>query len=186
MEKIKVFEMFAGSCSFSNEAKKMNFKTFTTDIFQFGEIDYVVDIMNIDLKKIPFTPNVVWASIPCETFSISSCHHHWTPNGKPKSKECKKGIKILQRTVDIIKKIDPKYFFIENPVGLMRKQKILRQLKGIKKATICYCKYGDTRMKPTDIFTNYLSDIFSPNEWTPKEMCFNGNKKCHHQPAPGS
>ena len=31
-------------------------------------------------------------------------------------------------------------------------------------------------MKPTDIWTNL--------NWTPREMCKNGNKDCHHQPAP--
>ena len=32
-------------------------------------------------------------------------------------------------------------------------------------------------MKPTDIWTN-------DKNWTPREMCFNGNKDCHHAPAP--
>ena len=39
-------------------------------------------------------------------------------------------------------------------------------------------------MKPTDIWTNNLQDWFNEYGWKPREMCFNGNKKCHHQPAP--
>jgi hypothetical protein len=39
-------------------------------------------------------------------------------------------------------------------------------------------------MKPTDIWTNNLFDVFNSNGWQPRKMCFNGNKNCHHQPAP--
>jgi hypothetical protein len=31
--------------------------------------------------------------------------------------------------------------------------------------------------KPTDIWTN-------SQNWKPKPVCWNGNKNCHHQPAP--
>ena len=46
-----------------------------------------------------------------------------------------------------------------------------------KRNTVWYCKYGDTRAKPTDIWTNDLN-------WIPRNQCHNGNKECHHQPAP--
>ena len=40
-----------------------------------------------------------------------------------------------------------------------------------------YCSYNDVSMKPTDIWTNHQNPQF-------KEMCFNGNKECHHESAP--
>lgn len=39
------------------------------------------------------------------------------------------------------------------------------------------CQYGDERAKPTDIWTNSTT-------WVPRPMCHNGNKNCHHAPAP--
>lgn len=45
----------------------------------------------------------------------------------------------------------------------------------IPRATVTYCKYGDTRMKPTDIWTNNLK------HWRPRPMCFNGNPNCRHE-----
>jgi hypothetical protein len=39
-------------------------------------------------------------------------------------------------------------------------------------------------MKPTDIWSNNLNDLFYTDGWTPRPMCFNGNTNCHHQPAP--
>ena len=32
-------------------------------------------------------------------------------------------------------------------------------------------------MKPTDVFSNDF-------EWIPRGMCHNGNRDCHHEPAP--
>ena len=65
-------------------------------------------------------------------------------------------------------------FFIENPRGMLRKMPFM---KDFKRHTIWYCKYGDKRAKPTDIWTNSKT-------WIPREICHNGNKNCHHEPAP--
>ena len=48
-------------------------------------------------------------------------------------------------------------------------------MKGLPRYTITYCQYGDTRMKPTDIWTNFSNPKFKP-------PCKNGDK-CH-EPAP--
>jgi hypothetical protein len=55
---------------------------------------------------------------------------------------------------------------------------------GIPKATVWYCRYGDKRAKPTDIWSNHIYSLFNTKGWHPKSECFNGNKKCHHESAP--
>ena len=55
---------------------------------------------------------------------------------------------------------------------------------GIPKTTVWYCTYGDTRAKPTDIFSNNIYNLFNPYGWKPRPACFNGNTKCHHEAAP--
>ena len=85
------------------------------------------------------------------------------------------GIKILEKTVEIIKEINPKYWYIENPMCVMRKMEIM---KGLPRTTITYCQYGDSRMKPTDIWTNNHS-------WKPRKMCKNG-MDCHVSAPRGS
>ena len=57
-------------------------------------------------------------------------------------------------------------------------------VKHCQVATVWYCQYGDTRAKPTHIFTNNLRTLFNPNGWQPRKECFNGNTKCHHESAP--
>lgn len=48
-------------------------------------------------------------------------------------------------------------------------------MNGLPRYTVTYCQYGDTRMKPTDIWTNHPNPNFKP-------PCKNGDS-CH-VPAP--
>ena len=175
---MKVLELFAGSCSFSNVAATYGFETYTTDIKQFGDIDTVSDIFDFDYKNLDFQPDIIWASPPCTTFSVASCGKHWTApdeNGLryPKTNEAEVGLKILEKTIEIMHYLNPKYYFIENPRGLMRKMLLVQPFD---RYTVSYCQYGDTRMKPTDIWTNLEFDA---------KLCKNG-ATCHEAAPRGS
>jgi hypothetical protein len=182
---MKVLELFAGSRSFSKVAEEFDHDTFSVDINDFDNIDYVTDILDFDYTKINFIPDVIWASPPCTYFSVASIGHHWNKDNTPKTKEAVLGIKIVEKTLEIIKyylSVNPDLkYYIENPRGKLRK---LDVIKGIPKTTICYCQYGEDRMKPTDIWSNNLNDLFYKEGWASRPMCFNGNINCHHQPAP--
>lgn len=78
---------------------------------------------------------------------------------------------LVTKTVALIEELNPKYFFIENPRGVLRKLGLIPY----ERRTITYCRYGDTRMKPTDIWTNL-------NQWVPRQVCKNGNPD--HERAP--
>ena len=78
----------------------------------------------------------------------------------------------VYKCFEIIKASNPKYWYIENPMGYLRKFPIMQKQHRV---TTWYCQYGDTRMKPTDIWTNC-------SFWNPKQMCKNGDS-CH-TPAP--
>ena len=176
---MKTLELFAGSRSFSKVAESYGFKIYTTDNQDFDKIDQVCDIFdfNIDeaLMDLDGHPDIIWASPPCTTFSIASCGYHWNKVRTPKTERCKKGIKIIEKTIDIISELQPAFWFIENPRGLLRKQKMMELLP---RKTVTYCSYGDIRMKPTDIWTNF-------DKWKPKPMCKRSERHlCHHQPAP--
>lgn len=180
---MKVLELFAGSRSFSKVAEEMEMETFTTDIKQFDKIDYVCDIMDFDVSRVPFRPDIIWASPPCTYFSVASIGHHWHKDHTPKTDQAKLGVQIVQKTLDIIDMFQPKHFFIENPRGKLRK---LDVVKGIPRTTVCYCQYGDTRLKPTDIWTDNLADWFNEKGWKPRAMCNYRQKNCncHHEKAP--
>jgi site-specific DNA-cytosine methylase len=176
---MKVLELFAGSCSFSNVAATYGFKTYTTDHKQYDtKINQIVDIFYFNINKVPFKPDIIWASPPCTTFSIASCGKHWTApdkngNREPKTEAAHDGLLMLEQTLWIIYNLQPKYYFIENPRGLMRKMGAVEHLP---RYTVSYCQYGDTRMKPTDIWTNLEFDA---------KLCKNG-ATCHEAAPRGS
>jgi site-specific DNA-cytosine methylase len=175
---MNVLELFAGSRSIGKSAEKLGMKVFSSDINDFKGIDYVVDILNFDFDKVPFKPDIIWASPPCTGFSVAAIGHHWG-GGKgayvPKTDTAKLGIKLVEKTLEIINHFEPTYWFMENPRGVLRKMDIV---KNLKRNTVTYCQYGDERMKPTDIWTN--SDV-----WVPRKMCKNGDP-CHVAAPRGS
>jgi len=183
---MNTLELFAGSRSFSKVAKKFGHETFTTDIEPFEKIDVVCDVFDFDIDKMLFEeygiPDIIWASPPCTFFSVGSIGKHWHKDHTPKTGEALYGMEIVEKTNEIIDIIKPKYYFIENPRGKLRKLPIIEQHPYQK--TVTYCSYGDNRMKPTDIWSNHIYDIFNTEGWRPKPQCYAGNTKCHHEAAP--
>ena len=175
---MKTLELFSGTKSFSKVAEKLGHKTFTIDIEARLHPDLFEDISKLKIKDIPYHPDIIWASPPCTAFSVASIGHHWT-GGKgayiPKTEFAKFSKKLVIKTIKIIKELKPKYWFIENPRGVLRKMPFM---KDMHRVTVSYCQYGDTRMKPTDIWTNC-------KEWKPKPMCKNGSP-CHIAAPRGS
>lgn len=177
---MKVLELFAGSRSFGKVAEKYGFEVFSSDLIQFDGIHYSTDILDFDYLKVPFTPDIIWASPPCTFFSVASIGKHWNKDHTPKSKNALLGISIVSKTLEIIEHFNPKFYFIENPRGKLRKLEIM---KNLPRTTVMYCQYGDNRMKPTDIWSNNLYSLENPNGFDAK-TCFNNNKNCHHESAP--
>lgn len=168
---MKVLELFAGSRSIGKVAQDIGMEVFSSDIESFEGIDYAVDILNFDIGKIPFHPDIVWASPPCTGFSVAAIGKNWRIiDGVyvPQTETARLGLKLVERTIELIEEIQPRYWFIENPRGMLRK---MPMMQGLPLRSVTYCQYGDSRMKPTDIWTNSTL-------WMPRPMCHNGDD-CH-------
>ena len=177
---MKVLELFAGSRSIGKVAEQMGYEVYSSDINEFKDINYVSDILQFDTDKVPFIPDIIWASPPCTYFSVASIGKHWNIDNTPKTDNAVLGVKIVQKTIDIIKhyqQLNPNLiYFVENPRGKLRKLPVSDFFD--KRYTVTYCQYGDTRMKPTDIWTN-------SDRWYPRKMCKNGDT-CHQSAPRGS
>jgi len=177
---MKILELFAGSRSVGTAAEQMGFEVYSSDINAFKDINYVSDILQFDTDKVPFIPDIIWASPPCTFFSVASIGKHWNIDNTPKTDNAVLGVKIVQKTIDIIKhyqQLNPNLiYFVENPRGKLRKLPVSDFFD--KRHTVTYCQYGDTRMKPTDIWTN-------SDKWYPRKMCKNGDT-CHQSAPRGS
>lgn len=142
---------------------------------RFENIDLYADIGRItadDILKNFGRPDVIWASPDCTTYSIAAIYHHRRKeddgNLAPVSEYAKFCDGVNQHVLKLIRELNPQYWFIENPRGGLRK---MRFMKDLPRYTLTYCQYGDTRMKPTDIFTNHPNPRFKP-------PCHNGDP-CH-------
>ena len=178
---MKVLELFAGTRSIGKAFEARGHEVFSVEWDKrFENIDLHADIGSLtaqDILERFGRPDVIWASPDSATFSVSAFAHHRRKNYEtgelePVSEYAKFCDAVDQNVLALIRELRPKFYFIENPRGGMRK---MSWMQGLPRYTVTYCQYGDTRMKPTDIWTNHPAPDFKP-------VCKRGDS-CH-EPAP--
>ena len=150
---MKVLELFAGTRSIGKAFERRGHDVFSIEWDKrFENIDLYADINTItadDILKNFGRPDVIWASPDCTTYSIAAISHHRRKeddgNLAPVSEYAKFCDNVNQHVLKLIHELNPKYWFIENPRGGLRK---MRFMKDLPRYTLTYCQYGDTRMKP--------------------------------------
>lgn len=173
---MKVLDLFCGTKSVANAFKERGHTVFTVDWDKQFNPDLIADIGTLTAQDIinlcGGIPTVIWASPDCTTYSVAaiSKHRRKDLNGSltPISDYAKQCDFVNKHLIELIKELTPKYWFIENPRAAMRKMDFMQ---GLPRYTVTYCKYGERRMKPTDIWTNHPNPAFEP-------PCKNGDT-CH-------
>lgn len=183
MKKLKVVELFAGTRSIGKAFEARGHEVFSVDWDKsFDNINLYADISKLTADEIIEKfgrPDVIWASPDCTTYSIAAISHHRRReedgNLAPVSEYAKFCDDCNRHVIELMSELRPKVFFIENPRGGMRKMHFMPL---VPRYTVTYCQYGDTRMKPTDIWTNHPDPKFKP-------ACKNGDS-CHASAPRGS
>lgn len=161
-------ELFAGTRSIGKAFERNGHEVFSVEWDKdFTNIDLYADIGELsseDVLEKFGRPDVIWASPDCATFSLAAISRHRRKNEEtdsldPISDYAKFCDKVDKHVVELIKELKPSLYYIENPFGGMRKMEWMRDLP---RYTITYCQYGDSRMKPTDIWTNHPNPNFKP------------------------
>lgn len=174
---MKVLELFAGTRSIGKAFEAHGHEVFSIDWDKdFEDIDLYADIGALTAQDILDRfgrPDVIWASPDCATFSVAAIGHHRrkneeTRNLDPITEYARFCDEVDQHVIALIEELQPSFWFIENPRGGMRS---MAWMQGLPRHTVTYCQYGDTRMKPTDIWTNHPAPNFKP-------PCKNGDP-CH-------
>ena len=181
--RLKVLELFAGTRSIGKVFEARGHEVFSVEWDQkFENIDLYADILTVtaaQIIEIFGKPDVIWASPDCTSYSVAaiSKHRRKEANGNlsPVSEYAKFCDTVNAHVVELIKELNPRFWFIENPVGGLRKMDFMQDLP---RYTVTYCQYGERRQKPTDIWTNHPCPDFKP-------PCKSGSP-CHEAAPRGS
>ena len=177
-----IFDLFSGTVSSTQAFEDAGHIVYKFELDDSFEATEHADIMSLTAEYLLATygrPDFVWASPPCTAFSVASMGYHWTGGTRayiPKTEFAKLSQDLVAYTINLIKELNPiRGWIMENPRGVLRK---LPVVEGLPRYTVTYCQYGDTRMKPTDLWG------VVPN-WKPRTMCKNG-QPCHEAAPRGA
>jgi len=174
-----IYDFFAGTGSSTEAFRIAGHTVITFELDPYFQATENVDVMTLTADYLLGAygkPDFIWASPPCTAFSVASMGHHWISGGEfpePRTQAAQFNQELVWHTRKLCEELNPQYgFIIENPRGMLRK---LPPVQGLPRTTVTYCQYGDTRMKPTDLWGKVSG-------WTPRPACKNG-APCH-EPAP--
>lgn len=174
-----IFDFFSGTGSSTQAFKDAGHTVVSFELDNQFIATENVDVLTLTADYLIKTyghPDFIWASPPCTAFSVASIGHHWLQGGLnplPKTPEAEFNQILVQHILDLIKELNPnKGWLVENPRGMLRK---LPVVASYERRTVTYCQYGDSRMKPTDLWGNVIG-------WVARQPCKNG-MNCH-VPAP--
>ena len=177
-----IFDFFSGTGSSTQAFKDAGHTVITFELDPFFEATEHADVFALNAQDLIARygqPDFVWASPPCTAFSVASMGHHWISGGAnpmPRTEAAKVSQELVAHTLKLIKDLAPiKGWLMENPRGMLRK---LPVVEGYDRRTVTYCTYGDSRMKPTDLWGGVIG-------WTHREPCKNG-MPCHEAAPRGS
>ena len=179
--KMIIYDFFAGTGSSTKAFEDGGHKVIKVELDEYFEA-HERDILQLSAEYLINKygqPDFIWASPPCQTFSVASIRYYWNyENGVavPKNQKTLDGIERVRYTLQLIKDLNPTIgWLMENPRGMLRKQSVVQ---GLTRRTVTYCQYGDFRMKPTDIWGELPG-------WTPRPVCKAG-ANCHNSAKRGS
>lgn len=177
MERKIAVDLFSGTGSATKAFRESEeWEVFDVDIREVFEVntdrgwiyrekDLKKDIREVRPGELPQNPDFLWASPPCNTFSVASLGHYWGDFPMPKQEGTVEGVELVFYTLYLIESIDPEYWFMENPTAQ------LRNIIGKPSGRVTYCQYGHDSMKQTDLWGDH------PNSMS-YESCKNGDD-CH-------
>ena len=173
-----VVDLWCGTKSATDPFKAAGWDRFTVDIDPQHDPDLCADILTLNRDDFPERVDFIWASPDCAVYSKAGrgYAHFDRRTLEPTSPRAIEHTLRVKHTLALIDEINPKYWVMENPWGLLRAQPFMRKYPRV---TITYCRYGEMRQKPTDLWGRF------PQTWSPRPPCRRG-QKCHHPSPAGS
>lgn len=175
---LRVLDLFSGLGGWARPMADRGHRVVTLDNDPRFACDFTRDILSVrslvELEGAGGRFDLVVASPPCQTFSLLACWRYWEKDGNrytPRNARARHGRAVMAHTFRLIADYNPRAWVIENPRGLMRKLSPV-----LPTTTVWYCRLGEMRAKPTDIWTNLQL------RWP--EACVYRNPDCDHEKVP--
>lgn len=149
-ETLHCLDLFSGLGGFSSAFEDSGHWSVTTVEIEeeFGP-DIQADVLELRPDDLP-DADLVLASPPCKCFSRAAA---WTDHfeaGAPQTVEARESVALVYHTLGLIKAINPRYWFVENPMGSK-----IKQYLGEPTGSVTYCQYGTTYQKPTYLWGDH-------------------------------
>ena len=154
-----LLELFSGTGSVGRPWREAGHRVFSVDTNPHQAPEFCGDILTWDYKSLE-TPDVIWASVPCENYSIAR-----TTAKTPRNYELADA--LVAKTIEIIfyfQNRNPELaWFVENPDSShLWSRAVAWEL--YPRVRLDYCQYGDQGYrKRTKVSSNIL--------WTPRPLC---------------
>ena len=160
MRRLYLIELFAGTHSVSNAVKRSGIarehdvRVLSVDIdpkfkpsvvVDIGRWSYEDDIAEFLRGRRASDILAVHASPPCTEFSRALT---------TRPRDLKAGSRNVKAALRIIRHVDPDFWIVENPVGLLKDQSFMQRGYAKYLNTTCYCKFGFPYRKATNIWSN--------------------------------
>lgn len=178
------YDFFAGTGSATKSFRESDdWRVIQVELKERFNPDIQADILELEYEDLPEkNPDFVWASPPCPAFSLvateSGVGHRYfekfdqwggVPGESrslfmPRKEKSVKSVRMVYHTLHLIQQLNPDYWFMENPRGLLRK------VIGMPNGTVTYCQYGYDAMKPTDLWGAHPPS-FKYKSCSPRSSC---------------
>ncbi len=171
-----MLDLFAGLKGWSSVFEERGHDCVSVDFDPKFAVTKHMDILESNPYDFGGDFDVILASLPCEGFSVMQIGRNWTEDHRPKTSKAMLAECLVEKTLEIIKELNPAFFVIENPRAKLRKLPLVQRLE---RRTVTYCHYGERRMKPTDLWGGFPPSLKLHPE------CKNG-APCHDRAPRGS
>ena len=151
---MRLLELFSGTGSVGRAFAARGWEVVSLDSDPKAEPTICQDILTWEPEG---DFDFVWASPVCTEYSRAMTR-------RPRSLEA--GDRLARRALEIIRKLQPRSWAIENPqTGLLKTRPFMQ---GLPFQDVTYCKYGYRYRKATRIWSNLV--------WEPRPMCRAGSR----------
>ena len=151
----RLLELFAGTQSVSRVARRLGWDCVSLDICPRHAPDLCMSILDFDESAYPRDAfDFVWASPPCEAFSVAKCRGR---GGCAQLLEVDmaKADALVAKTKRILAHFSAAHYCVENPKGSrLWNREVARELRA-RSVLVSYCQYGYNYRKTTRLAVSF-------------------------------